>query len=292
MASTNKFPNTGLNQWVETDKPDMADFNRDNQLLDAMVGHLTRTPYIGADGYWYIWDQELKDYSRSNQRAQGETGPQGIRGTAGPEGPQGGPGAGLKILGLFAAVEALSQAHGTGGSGEAYAVGTAAENEIYIWSADQNAWVSVGALQGPQGPQGEAGPQGPEGKAGPQGVQGVQGPVGPAGPRGETGPRGEAGPQGPKGEPGASRIVTVTLGVADWTEDPDQGWWTQPVSDSRIVDGTVLEMTFPAAYLNQLEADGSVIILRNNGGVATAYALKAAPTADLVAQIEIRKVDM
>ena len=51
MASTNKFPNTGLNQWVETDKPDMADFNRDNQLLDAMVGHLTRTPYIGADGY-------------------------------------------------------------------------------------------------------------------------------------------------------------------------------------------------------------------------------------------------
>ena len=139
--------------------------------------------------------------------------------------------------------------------------------------------VSIGALQGSQGPQGEAGPQGPEGKAGPQGVQGVQGPVGPAGPRGETGPRGEAGPQGLKGEPGASRIVTVTLGAADWTEDPDQGWWTQPVSDSRIVDGTVLEMTFPAAYLNQLEADGSVIILRNNGGVATAYALKAAPTA-------------
>lgn len=51
-------------------------------------------------------------------------------------------------------------------------------------------------------------------------------------------------------------------------------------------------MTFPAAYLSQLEADGSVIILRNKNGAATAYALKAAPTADLVAQIEIRKVDM
>lgn len=81
MASTNKFPNTGLNQWVETDKPDMADFNRDNQLLDAMVGHLTRTPYIGADGYWYIWDQELKDYSRSNQRRREKP---AHRGSGGP----------------------------------------------------------------------------------------------------------------------------------------------------------------------------------------------------------------
>ena len=166
------------------------------------------------------------------------------------------------------------------------------EKEIYIWSTDQNAWVSVGALQGPQGPQGEAGPRGRQGETGPQGIQGIQGPAGPVGPRGETGPRGESGPQGPKGEPGASQIIMVTLAAADWMEDTDQSWWTQPVSDSRIVDGTVLEMTFPAAYLNQLEADGSVIILRNNGGAATAYALKAALTADLVAQIEIRKVNM
>ena len=37
MSSTNKYPNTGLNHWVETDRPVMADFNYDNQIIENLA---------------------------------------------------------------------------------------------------------------------------------------------------------------------------------------------------------------------------------------------------------------
>lgn len=54
-------------------------------------------------------------------------------------------------------------------------------------------WVSVPAIQGPQG---------------------IQGPAGADGAQGPTGPQGEAGPQGPKGDPGEKGDIPVIIGSA------------------------------------------------------------------------------
>ena len=141
----------------------------------------------------------------------GETGPQGPKGATGgegPQGPKGDPGTdgtSFVILARYDTLELLQQAHPTGSAGDAYAVGSAEENEIYLWDADQQSWVSVGPLQGPKGDTGDTGPQGPQGPkgdsgdTGPQGPKGDTGDPGPQGPKGDTG---ETGPQGPKGDTG------------------------------------------------------------------------------------------
>lgn len=42
MPSTNKTETIGLNQWIETDRPQRGDFNNDNLLLeDYIVSHTT-----------------------------------------------------------------------------------------------------------------------------------------------------------------------------------------------------------------------------------------------------------
>lgn len=115
------------------------------------------------------------------QGVQGPAGVQGIQGEQGPAGPQGarGPagadGRDFKVLGLYGDLFSLQSAHPTGEAGQAYAVGTAQNNTIYLWDADAQSWCDIGALQGP------AGPQGIQGIQGPQGLQGVQGPAGQAG---------------------------------------------------------------------------------------------------------------
>ncbi|WP_308752958.1 hypothetical protein [uncultured Anaerotruncus sp.] len=200
MPSTNKLPNSDLNQWVASDRPVMEDFNRDNEIIDGLVGHLKKTPYVGADGYWYVWDTDTAEYVKSETKARGEIGPQGSKGEQGPQGPKGDTGekgdtgTGFQVLGLVETAAALAAAHPTGTAGDAYAVGTTADNHIYVWS-DENMWKDIGKLQGPQGLQGEQGPRGE------QGPQGVAGPQGEQGPKGEQGIQGPAGPQGPKGDP-------------------------------------------------------------------------------------------
>lgn len=172
MPSTNKLPNTGLNQWLLTDKPVMEDFNRDNEIIDAMAGHLKKTPYIGPDQYWYVWDTDKGEYTKTDCMAQGETGPVGPQGTQGPKGEageKGKTGAGFQLLGLYDSEESLKTAHPSGEDGDAYAVGSEADNAIYIWSADDGTWKNVGKLQGPQGIQGPKGLQGEQGPQGPQG---------------------------------------------------------------------------------------------------------------------------
>ena len=121
----------------------------------------------------------------------GPQGPQGEPGPAGPAGPKGEPGAdglSFKVLGRYDTLAELEAAHPTGTEGDAYAVGTADNNVIYLWDTDKNKWASVGSLRGPQGPAGERGPQGDTGPAGPAGKQG---------PAGERGPQGVTGPAGP-----------------------------------------------------------------------------------------------
>lgn len=151
---------------------------------------------------------------------QGEPGPAGPAGTpgvpgpAGPQGPQGEPGAdgtSFLVKGRYDTLPELEAAHPTGNEGDAYAVGTADSNVIYLWDTDKQTWTSVGSLQGPAGPKGEPGPAGPKGDTGPagetgprglQGLQGEPGPAGPTGPRGEQGPAGPKGDTGPQGDPG------------------------------------------------------------------------------------------
>ena len=122
--------------------------------------------------------------------------------------------ASLSILGLYATLEELESAHPSGAAGDAYAVGTATDNLIYIWDVRSASWQSIGSLKGPQGERGEPGPQGVQGEIGPEGPKGETGQAGPQGPKGETGPegpQGETGPQGPKGDTGGVASVNGIL---------------------------------------------------------------------------------
>lgn len=179
----------------------------------------SRAPYIDEEtGTWHVWSAEAGAYVDTGSIAAG---PQGIPGATpyvgengnwwigetdtgtpatGPEGkqgPKGDQGDGLKILGLYGTLAALQSAHPTGSAGDAYAVGTADSNVIYVWDMDAGAWKSLGALQGP------VGPEGPEGKTGP---------TGPEGPEGKTGP---TGPEGPQGDPGTNATITGATATVD-----------------------------------------------------------------------------
>lgn len=79
------------------------------------------------------------------------------------------------------------------------------DGECYIYSETANDWVSVGALQGPIGPQGPQGVQGP---------QGMQGPTGETGATGATGPKGAPGEKGADGAAATITVGTVTSGAA------------------------------------------------------------------------------
>lgn len=174
-------------------------------------------PPVIRDGTWHTWNAGAKAYEDTGSTARGEkgergergpqglqgpdgetgargprgfTGPQGDAGPVGPQGPAGptgpqgqrGPagadGRSFTVKGLYPSRLALETAHPLGEAGDAWAVGTADNNRVYLWDGDREAWADVGPLQGPQGAQGPAGPTGPQG---PQGVQGPEGPPGPAG---------------------------------------------------------------------------------------------------------------
>ena len=94
---------------------------------------------------------------------QGEKGETGATGPQGPQGEKGDPGNGFAILGYYATLEALEAAVQSPDLGAAYAVGSAAPYNIYIWSGAE--WIDHGTIQGPQGIQGVQGPQGPTGAA-------------------------------------------------------------------------------------------------------------------------------
>lgn len=156
--------------------------------------------------------------------ATGPQGPRGIQGVPGPTGPAGADGASFTILGIYATLAELEEAHPQGGVGDAWAVGTDVENTIYNWNASEGEWQNIGPLrglqgeQGPQGIQGETGAQGPTGPQGPAGETGPQGPQGIQGIQGETGPQGPQGIQGPQGETGPMPTLDSVP-----TEDSENG---------------------------------------------------------------------
>lgn len=71
--------------------------------------------------------------------------------------------AGLRVLDRYTTYDLLVAAHPTGEAGEAYVVGTEADNVVYIWGEDVLAWVNIGPIIGPPGPQGNPGAKGEQG---------------------------------------------------------------------------------------------------------------------------------
>lgn len=135
---------------------------------------------------------------------QGEPGPQGTQGIQGELGPQGSQGiqgvAGTvgTIKGSYDTLTELEMAHPVGAPGDFYYIAP----DLYVWDVDNNEWVDVGQIAGPQGIQGVQGIQGAQGPQGIQGVTGFQGEPGPQGIQGEPGPTGSQGLQGVHGPTG------------------------------------------------------------------------------------------
>lgn len=161
---------------------------------------------------------------QGEQGIQGPAGPQGPAGAQGPTGAQGPAGApgkdgtSLYIEDVYSTLAALRKAIPTGND-KMYMV--EADKECYIWSENENDWVSVGKLQGPEGPQGpegKQGVQGPKGDTGAQGPQGEQGIQGIQGAQGAIGPEGPQGPAGVKGTDGKSAYQTAVEAGYSGTE--------------------------------------------------------------------------
>ena len=246
-----------------------SEFSELDKLIDETEEYLNNPPKIGENGNWEVWDAEEKSYVDTGSPSRGEQGPtgprgeqgpagpqgeqgltgpqgeQGIQGPIGPEGPEGpqGPkgddGNSFTVVGIYPTLDELKQAHPTADAGSAYAVGTADDNTVYIYSTDTNNWENIGKIQGPQGEPGPVGPQGPQGEQGPAGPKGETGAQGEPGPKGDPGPQGEPGeqgPAGPQGEPGpegprgpkgeqgiagvAAEITDITATVSDTTGSP------------------------------------------------------------------------
>ena len=74
----------------------------------------------------------------------------------GPQGEKGETGTSITIKGSYDSEEELLAEHPIANPGEAYVVA----GDLYIWSEEDNGWVSTGRIQGPQGDKGEKGDAG------------------------------------------------------------------------------------------------------------------------------------
>ena len=70
-------------------------------------------------------------------------------------GADGATGKGLEILGQYATLQELQQAVPNPSAGDAYSIGASVPYSIYIWDANNSAWVDNGQIQGPQGEAGQ-----------------------------------------------------------------------------------------------------------------------------------------
>lgn len=153
----------------------------------------------GAQGIQGVQGIQGIQGKKGDQGEKGERGLTGAQGPIGPQGVQGVPGSDGKsfvIQDIYPTIGELKAALPTGNE---YAYQVSSDKNIYIWSERENAWISLGPLQGPQGPQGI---QGIQGEQGIPGVQGEKGDQGAQGPQGEQGVQGEQGAQGIQGVPG------------------------------------------------------------------------------------------
>ncbi len=92
-------------------------------------------------------------------------GPTGATGPIGPTGEKGEPGVNgtsVSILGNYNTFDELISKHPIGELGQGYLI----DNDLFIWSPENNIWINVGEIKGPMGPQGPTGPKGTDGKDG------------------------------------------------------------------------------------------------------------------------------
>lgn len=114
---------------------------------------------------------------------------------------------GIKVVGQETSIAALPDPTTyTGDFGDAYAIGTEAPYNLYIFTRPNgthpnNYWFNIGKFP-LQGPKGDKGDKGDTGATGATGAKGDTGPQGPQGATGATGPKGATGPIGPKGDKG------------------------------------------------------------------------------------------
>lgn len=204
-AATEAKTAAGKAEEANRHQPRIDDLSRNWELWDAETGAyvLTDYPSQGPQGIQGIQGEKGDPGAKGEPGPQGETGPKGATGATGPAGPtgpqgqKGDPGEDGKsftVKDIYPTLAALKQAFPTGNE-YAYQV-TGEDDEIFIWSALNGDWTSVGKLQGPQGPQG---PTGATGAQGPQGEQGIQGEPGAKGDKGDPGEKGEPGLQGEQG---------------------------------------------------------------------------------------------
>ena len=97
------------------------------------------------------------------------------KGGPGPQGEPGKDGTSFAVLGRYDTLDELMAAHPAGSEGDAWAVGSAEDNDVYLWDVDAQAWRNIGSLQGPPGPAGADGKDGQNGAQGPQGPAGGDG---------------------------------------------------------------------------------------------------------------------
>ena len=179
----------------------------------------------------------------------------GDKGDPGPRGPQG-------VTGPAGSTGPAGATGSTGPQGEPGPVG------------------STGP-QGEPGPAGSTGPAGPTGSTGPQGPAGSTGPQGEPGPAGATGATGSTGPQGPAG-PSNTNVISITLTAVNWS---GAGPYTQAVTVSGGTSSSKIDLQPTAAQLAQLIDDGvASLLVENNIGTFTVYALGAAPSTDMTIQ--------
>ena len=153
--------------------------------------------------------------------------PKGKDGKDGITGPTGPAGLSISILGSYNNLDELLNEHPTGNIGDGYIV----EDDLYVWSPNENKWINVGTIKGPKGDIGPTGPKGDTGETGPIGLTGKTGPMGDTGPTGSKGEQGPTGPKGDNGKDGISEtieigsVITGTPGseaeVKDITGGPD-----------------------------------------------------------------------
>ena len=188
----------------------------------------------------------------------GPTGPQGPIGPLGVTGPTGPQGSGVSILGSYATLQLLQADNPTGTAGQGYIVSP----NLYIWDAQNSAWINAGPFVGPIGPTGATGP----GVTGPTGATGVTGPTGPSGgPTGPTGPTGAAstvtGPTGPQGNAGA----TGPTGAASTVTGPTGATGPSVTGPTGSTGPTGAQGTWDTAQTISVQADTYTLVLGDAG---------------------------
>jgi hypothetical protein len=134
-------------EYLQNQIDELAQYAQDqhDELID-LVNDIQ--PFIGENGYWYVFDKTSGMMVDSGVRA---TGPKGDKGDTGEPGPAGPPGKGLQIDGTVSSIDELPPSPVIG---TAYLVGEEAPRDLYTYS---DAWTNQGKLQGPKGDKGDKG---------------------------------------------------------------------------------------------------------------------------------------